>query len=111
MASTEGAMIFCIRSVASIPPDLKQRLGFRKPEAENEKSEIKKVGQWPTRMRTSKARFGGTAGSYGITEGNIAKLRHVARIFHNLSPGLVGRRESPPRWPPTGKGKIPGHCL
>jgi hypothetical protein len=88
---------------------LKQRLGFRKPGAENEKSEIKKVGQWPTRMRADKARFGGTAGSYGITEGNIAKLRHVARIFHNLSPRAIAtdvRQAAPsPRSGKSGSGR------
>src|SRR4051812_5971987 len=95
MASTDGAMICCIRSVASIPPDLRQtdrasETRCKKPEEQN-----KKVGQWPTRMRAGKARFGGTTGSYGITEGNIAKLRHVARIFHNQSPAIAYRQQLP----------------
>src|SRR3954471_15365214 len=95
MASTEGAMICCIRSVASIPPDLRQtdrasETRCKKPEEQN-----KKVGQWPTRMRAGKARFGGTTGSYGITEGNIAKLRHVARIFHNPLPAIACRQQLP----------------
>src|SRR3954462_15284540 len=99
MASTEGAMICCIRSVASIPPDLRQtdrasETRCKKPEEQN-----KKVGQWPTRMRTGKARFGGTTGSYGITKGKIAKLwrvarilRYAARIFHKLPPVAKLRR-------------------
>src|SRR3954463_14629469 len=88
MASTEGAMICCIRSVTSIPPDLRQTNRASKAQCGMREERNKKSG--PV-AHPDASRQGPFWRDYRIVwdhEGNIAKLRHVARIFHNPSPAI-----------------------